>query len=137
MLAWLHAVPQPPEDSRRDKAGKRNTASRLDKMRGTGVEPQMPPNPLPGVIHRLVEMGITGAGGMGPRPLGWADIDAWSRGTGVELMPWEFRLIRHLSSAYLGELGKAESENRPPPWGKGSTAAEARAETAALTAVLG
>lgn len=137
MMAWLHAVPQPPEGSSRAKAGKRNTVSRLDQMKANGVRPQMPPNPMPGIIARFIEIGITGAGGMGPRPLTWLEIDAWSHGTAVELSPWEFRLIRHLSIAYLGELGKAESENHPAPWRGVVTTRDAAAETQSLRAVLG
>ncbi len=97
----------------------------------------MPYNPAPYIINHLVEMGITEAAGMGSTALSWATIAAWQQCTCVTLEPWEVRLIRRLSLAYLAENRLAESENRPPPW---HTAPDRRAietEQARLMAVLG
>jgi hypothetical protein len=84
-MAWLHAVPKPPEGSKRAKLkGQAAEISRLDRLKRDGVKPSMPPNPLPHTILRLVEMGITEAAGMGAAPLSWITIDAWQRTTGVD-----------------------------------------------------
>lgn len=137
-MAWLHATPKPPEGSKRAKANlPTHRLSRLDQMKRDGVTPQMPPNPLPHLISRLIEIGLTQPGGMGPVPLTWQEIAAWQQLTGVALSSWEARTIRHLSIAYLGETAKAESETCPPPWKPRVTAAEQDAELAGLRDVLG
>ncbi len=116
-MAWLNATPKPDEATKRAKAGEREKClSRIEQLKSDGIKPQMPPNPMPHVVNRLIEIGLTGSTGMGPVPLCWLEIDAWSRQTGIELMPWEARLIRALSTAYIAEGRKAESENCPPPW---------------------
>jgi hypothetical protein len=137
-MAWLHAVPKPPEGSKRAKLkGQAAEISRLDRLKRDGVKPSMPPNPLPHTILRLVEMGITEAAGMGAAPLSWITIDAWQRTTGVELAAWEARLIRKLSIEYLGESRRAESETCPPPWRSEVSQQERDAEDATLRSILG
>ena len=89
---------------------------------------------MPHIITRLVEIGLTEAGSS---PLSWREIDAWCARTGVDLAPWEARLIRSLSVAYLAEGRKAESETCPPPWRAGVTQREIDADEAALDALLG
>lgn len=76
----------------------------------------MPPNPAQHITERLMEIGLVEAGGMGPAPLSWREIEAWQRATGVHLAPWEAKLIRRLSADYISEGRAAESENCPPPW---------------------
>lgn len=136
-MAWLHAVPKPHEGTKRAKSGVTPTLSRFDQMKRDGIAPQMPPNPMPNIIARLVEIGMTQAGGMGPAPLSWSEIDAWRRITGIGISPMEGRLLRDLSIAYLGEMGRADSENCPPPWKGEVTSREIELETARLRAVLG
>jgi hypothetical protein len=136
-LAWLHAVPKPPEGSGRAKANQVNKLSRFDQMKRDRITPAMPPNPVPHILARLIEIGITQPGGMGPVPLSWSEIANWQRDTGVRLEPWEARLMRQLSISYLGELALAESENRPAPWRTEVTAREREVEEARLRAVLG
>ena len=97
----------------------------------------MPPNPLPEVTARLIEMGISEAAGMGVGPISWLTIDAWQRVTGIHLPTWEARLIRQLSVDYLAEGRKAESENCPPPWHAPVTERERNLEQARLEMVLG
>jgi hypothetical protein len=136
-MAFLHAVPKPPEGSRRAKLADQTNISRLDRLKKDGATVQMPPNPLPHVVDRLVEMGLTEAAGMGLAPLSWLTIDAWQRTTGVELAPWEARLIRRLSLAYLAESRRAESETCTPPWRAEVTQREIDNELASLQMVLG
>lgn len=137
-LAWLHAVPKPPEGSRRAQAAdKLPQISRLDDLTRRKIEPQMPPNPMPHVIARLIEIGITETNGMGPAPLSWREIDAWQRSTAVRLQPWEARLIRKLSLAYIAEGRRSESETCPPPFRMGVTQREIESEDALLRSILG
>lgn len=137
-MAWLHATPKPPEGSRRaansDQAAK---ISRLDQMKRDGITPKMPPNPAPHIIARLIEIGITETTGMGPAPLTWREIAEWQRVTGVALPPWESRLLRQLSLAYIAEGRRAESETCPPPWRSEVTQRERDVAEAKLRMVLG
>lgn len=137
-MAWLHAVPKPPEGSRRAQiAGQAHPLSRLDQMKRNGVEPKMPPNPLPHLINWLIEIGITESSGMGPLPLSWREIRAWQNSVHVRLAPWEARLLRHLSVAYIAQGRKAESENCPAPWRTEVTRREREIEEEVLRTVLG
>jgi len=106
-------------------------------MKARKVPVQMPPNPLPHITDRLVEMGVTEAAGMGVVPLSWREIVAWQQGTCTRLAPWEARLIRSLSSAYVAEGRAAESENCPPPWRGEVLSEEADTEEARLRDLLG
>lgn len=111
--------------------------SRLDELKRQKITPVMPPNPAPHLIDRLIEIGLTEAAGMGAVPLSWREINAWCDRTGVDLQPWEARLIRTLSSIYLAEGRRAESETCPPPWRAPVTARERETEEARLRMVLG
>lgn len=116
-MAWLNTTPKPDERSRRAKLADRDEKlTRREKMRRDGISPKMPPNPVPHIVDRLIEIGLTGSTGMGPAPLSWHEIAAWQSLTGVTLDPWEARLIRSLSTTYIAEGRRAESENCPPPW---------------------
>jgi len=86
-------------------------------MKRRRIEPQIPPNPAPHVIEWLGQLGFTEAGAAGAVALSWREIAEWKRLTGVPLAPWEAKLLRNLSSAYLAESRKAEDEACPPPWG--------------------
>lgn len=139
-MAWLNTAPKPdprrvgsqvpPPDAPPPK-------TRLDAMGGPKSHPPMPPNPMPHVIDRLVEIGLTEAAGMGVGPISWGTLTEWQRNTGVRLAPWEARLLRRLSVAYLAESRAAEHENCPAPWGAPATAQERDAEAADLHALLG
>lgn len=137
-MAWLNATPKPDPRSKRAKIeADQPRLSRIEQMKKAGTVPILPPNPLPHIVDRLVEMGMTEAAGMGAVPLGWPTIVAWQHATGVELSPWEGRLIRKLSAEYLAEGRRAEAENCPPPWHAGVTAREIETERARLEMVLG
>jgi hypothetical protein len=136
-MAWLHAVPKPPEGSKRAKSESASRLSRIDRMKKDGIAPAMPPCPAPHIIARLIEIGITENSGMGPAPLSWREIQAWQQNVSVRLAPWEARLIRSLSLTYLGQLGRAESESCPAPWHAGVTKREIEVEEDRLRSVLG
>jgi Na+-transporting NADH:ubiquinone oxidoreductase subunit NqrB len=97
----------------------------------------MPANPAPHLTDWLIEIGLTETAGMGAAPIGWTTIAAWRAIAGVMIEPWEARLLRRLSVAYLAEGRKAESEHCPPPWQWKLTAQEREASDEALRAVLG
>jgi hypothetical protein len=97
----------------------------------------MPPNPAPAITARLIEIGLTQAAGMGSAPLSWGEINEWQRATCVTLQPWEARLIRRLSTEYLAEGRRAESENCPAPWHTAPSQRAIETEQARLEAVLG
>lgn len=137
-MAWLNATPKPPTGSERAKAlGDKKLPTRIEAMRAQNEVPRMPPNPAPHIIDRLIEIGLTEAAGMGIAPLSWCEIDAWCRRTCVAVTPWEARLIRSLSIAYVAEARAAESENASPPWRTEPTERERAMELARLEMVLG
>lgn len=137
-MAWLHAVPEPPEGSKRAKAAdKPPQLSRRDQMKKDKIPIEMPPNPMPHVVARLIEIGISEPAGMGVGPLSWLSIDAWQRTTGITLDPWEVQLLRALSLAYVSESQKAESENCPPPFKTAVSRREIEIERNQLAMVLG
>lgn len=137
-MAWLHAVPRPPADHPRAKTFDAAKAlSRHAEQKKLGVDPPLPPCPLPHVIGWFTEIGLTGSNGMGAVPLSWSEIAAWQVNTRVVLSPWEARLIRALSSAYVTESRLAEQETHPPPWCGEVTEAGKAAEIAILDDVLG
>jgi hypothetical protein len=137
-MAWLNATPKPPSGSKRaDPKFERKVLSRQAQMKKDGVPLRWPPNPLPHIVTRFIEIGMSESNGMGSSPLSWREINEWQRATGVELAPWEARLIRRLSSQYLAESRKAEDENCPPPWRAEVTQREREIEQAKLEMVLG
>jgi hypothetical protein len=136
-MAWLAATPKPPAGSTRAKKGLGANVTRAEQMKQDGTTPEMPPNPFPHIINRLIEIGLTEAAGMGLAPLSWTTLANWSALTGVELSSWEARLLRHLSMEYLAESRRAEEETCPPPWRVKVTAREIETEAARLRMVLG
>ncbi|WP_165913229.1 hypothetical protein [Novosphingobium sp. ST904] len=73
----------------------------------------MPDNPAPYLTDWLIEIGPAAPGG---DPLGWRDLAAWQDITGIELEPWEGRLIRRLSTDFVSQRHKAEKADCPPPY---------------------
>lgn len=137
-MAWLNATPKPPPGSKRARAKDLpSPISRIDQMKRDKIVPQMPPNPAPHIIERLIEIGLTEAAGMGSGPITWQSIDAWCNRAWINLPPWESRLLRNLSVAYAAEGRKAESENCPAPWRATVSSREQEVEIARLRAVLG
>ncbi|WP_243395567.1 phage tail assembly chaperone [Sphingomonas oleivorans] len=137
-MAWLNATPKPPEGTKRAEAKDRPPAlSRIEQMKRDKITPRMPPNPAPHLITWLVEIGLTEEAGMGRGPISWQSIDAWCNRTSIDLEPWQSRLLRSLSTEYLAESRRAESENCPAPWRAEVTEREKEVEVARLRMVLG
>ena len=79
----------------------------------SGVEVDMPPVDADYLLAYLAEAGPVMADG----PLTAQEISAWMQQTGVELEPWEFRLLLRLSREYMSQMEKAKRPDCPPPWG--------------------
>jgi hypothetical protein len=63
------------------------------------------------------------AGPHGPQPLGWPELDAWSRQTGRTLTPWELRVLTMLDDAYFTKpdpVSVPVAEERAWPTQKGA-----------------
>lgn len=137
-LAWLSATPKPDPKTKRGQQQDIELFSRIEGMRRSGIKsPPMPHNPAPKFTDWLVEMGLTEAAGMSAVPISWKEINAWCDRTGIDLLPWEARLMRRLSTDYLAESRKAESETCPPPWLSPSNEASIAAEMHLLDNILG
>lgn len=114
LLAWYHARPA------RDRTGglqpTRLESIRLD-LRDPAYEPEMPVV-LAGehIIECLFAIGPTLASGLGPCSLTYQEINAYMQSTGTHLQPWEIKILRHLSNAYVSESYKSTDANCPPPW---------------------
>lgn len=80
-------------------------------MEARGEQPLLPANPAPYVTDWLFEIG-PGMDG----PIGWQEMTAWERLTGIELNPWEARTIRWLSQEYLSERQQARKADSPAPY---------------------
>lgn len=116
-LAWWRATPEPAETSRA-KADKKKRVSRIRDAEERGLEiflPDVEPDVLY-LVDTLLDAGPTSAAGMGFVPVTWTDLEAWSRVTGIELLPWEARLVRQLSAEWLAETDRSRSAKAPPPW---------------------
>lgn len=85
-------------------------------MKSASAAIHLPPNPAPYLTDWWQEIGPVSGGGMGEAPIGWQDIAAWERLTGIELEPWEARVIRRMSGAWLNERESARKPGCPPPY---------------------
>lgn len=115
-LAWLHAAPEPPKPPKGSNPPAPEPISRLDKMLDEGKSPIFPDNPASYLSDWLFDIGPSVAGGMGEAPIGYRDMQAWSEITGVELLPWEARILRRLSGAYLAQKNDARKADCPAPY---------------------
>lgn len=91
--------------------------TRLQKIQSQGVAPAMPPPGMAAYLaDYLFDAGPVTHNAMGSAPLGWQDLQAWQRSTGIELQAWEARALRRLSHTYLGASQAALAPDCPPPW---------------------
>lgn len=117
-VAWLNATPEEskPSNSKKERP---QPVSRRVRLERDGINLSMPPLEFGGqyLIDYLFEIGPTSAAGMGPAPLAWAEIQAWQQQMGIDLQPWQCRLLRSLSCEYIAEGHEARNPARPPPYG--------------------
>jgi hypothetical protein len=72
------------------------------------------------------------AGFAGPQPVGWQDIDAFTRLSGVRLAPWEIGVVEALDEIYLRPASKPG-----PPSGQAARVSAASSDGAGVRAILG
>ena len=78
----------------------------------------------PYIVNYLFEIGPVLPAGMGSGPITASEIEAWQRLLGLELQPWEVRLLLRLSREYLSESHSATERGRPAPWQSGDVQPE-------------
>lgn len=122
-MAWLNAAPRP--DNHR--SGDPEPPTRIAEMAAADMAPPIPPNSLKYLTDWLFEIGPCVAAGMGAGAIGWRDLAAWQDLTGIELMPWEARLLRTLSRAFVDQSWRSEKPDCPAPWLPPELDAESRA----------
>lgn len=76
----------------------------------------LPPNPASYISDWLFDIGPTGSNAGGECELSYRDLVAWQEISGIELFPWEAKLIRHLSSEFADERYKARKRDRIAPY---------------------
>jgi hypothetical protein len=77
------------------------------------------------------------AGGFaGPNPIGWQDIDAFARQSGLRLAAWELDLIEALDDLYLEALSGTK-QAPPAPKPKGLIATASMHDPQAVKSLLG
>jgi hypothetical protein len=113
----LNARPKPEETRNLANRKKQDEVpSRREQMEQDGIDPIMPPLAVPWLFEVLFDLGPTEPGGMGAAAIGWRSLDAWCSRTGVDLPPWQCRLLRRVSGEYLIESDRARKMDCPSPW---------------------
>lgn len=94
-------------------------------MRKKGIKPALPENPAPYLTDWLFEIGPGVSSGNGLVEIGWNTLTEWQRIMGVELLPWEARILRQLSREYVGQWYDSRKPDCPAPYAgtKGQIAA--------------
>jgi hypothetical protein len=80
----------------------------------------MPPFPRPAhyLWRAYFRLRRRMAGGFaGPNPIGWQDIDAFVRQSGLRLAPWELDVIEALDDLYLRSVTDAKLAQAPKDMG--------------------
>lgn len=92
--------------------------SRAQKIEQNGGTPLFPyVGDAQYVITYWQDIGVVEAGAMGPVPLSSKEIASWQECSGVELQPWEFRVLREMSRRYLIQAEESKKPECPPPYG--------------------
>lgn len=56
--------------------------------------------------------------GYGPQPVGWADMAAWARLTGIDLAPWQALALRRMDETYLKTCADMQARDKGYPHDK-------------------
>lgn len=65
-------------------------------------------------VEYLFDVGPT----LGEDAITWGEMDSWSRRTGLDLEPWQYRLLVSLSRAYLVQMHESRQRHAIAPWPK-------------------
>jgi hypothetical protein len=90
--------------------------TRREEFEERGEEVVLPDTDLPFILVQFMEVGPVIPTGMGIIPIGWQDLVAWQQCTGVQLPPWQLRLLVSMSQEYVSFSHKAEKPDCPAPW---------------------
>lgn len=82
-------------------------------MRADGIDPEIPYIEAAYLVEYLNEIGPT----MPDGALTFGELRSWQDMTGIELQPWEVRLLRRLSIEYGNESIRAKNPDCQPPYG--------------------
>lgn len=110
-LAWLNTAPVVETKGKRQDQPKR-----LDRFKAQKIEPALPENPASYLTDWLFDIGPTVPAGMSSAAIGYQDIAAFQSITGVEMMPWEAKLLRRLSGDFLAQLDRSKKPDCPAPY---------------------
>jgi hypothetical protein len=94
----------------------KQTQSRLEQYQASGRFIEMPPLSASYLVAYLFEIGPIFAGGMGEVGLPHYEIESWQRLSGIELQPWEVKVLRSASIAYAKQAQLAIKPECMPPW---------------------
>lgn len=111
-MAWLNTAPVPDK-----KAPVGDPITRIETMRVDEIDPELPE--VEGgqhLINYLFEIGPVLHSGMEAVPITQLELRAWQDNVGIDLHPWEVRLLKHLSHVYLAETHRARKPDCPPPY---------------------
>jgi hypothetical protein len=108
--AWLNAIPH---DKNKPITERKDTRTRLERLEASGSQQvNMPELELAGYIAELaVEIGFARS-----TPLDWSELKAYSEMTGIYLTPWESKVIRQMSLAYVGQAAVSSDQECLPPY---------------------
>jgi hypothetical protein len=113
--AWLNAIPE----KRGVNAGE--PKSRLQTLQDTGVPAELPEVDLGYLVAYLWDVGPTLSSSGGESPLTRTELRAWQEDMGLELQPWESRILMRLSHDYLIQIQKARKPDCQAPYMKRQT----------------
>ncbi len=102
--------------------------TRIKRMKENSEEPMMPENPAPYLTDWLMDIGPSVQGGMAEAEIGYRELQAWQDVIGVELMPWEARILRRLSKDFCSERQRARKPDALAPYDPARVDEKAAAE---------
>ena len=91
---------------------KEGEKSRRDTLDDDGLDIVLPECDAEYLLEYLFELGMT----LGDRPLDHTEIASWQSNTGMELQPFEVRIIKRLSQAYLSASSEYKDPDSETPW---------------------
>lgn len=92
--------------------------TRLQTLRAQDTQPDLPTVGHDGayLVGYLFDAGPLVSTGQGSAALSWRDLAAWQSNTGIELQPWEARIVRALSMGYFNSSIAANHPDCPAPY---------------------
>lgn len=85
-------------------------------MRKKGIKPAIPENPAPYLTDWLFELGPGVSTGNGLVEIGWDTLSDWQHSVGIELLPWEAKLLKSLSRDYVSQWYDSRKPDCPAPF---------------------